>query len=281
MTSDGTIAEDELLDAARAGDAAAIEALVVRHQSRVFRFTQRMCRDPHDAEDVLQETLLAMTRSIADFRGASSISTWLYTIARSYCIKKRRRSKFAPAHEVSLTSDEGRSALDLPDGGRAPDEIVHGREIESALSEAVGTLAPPYREVLLLRDVEGLPAAEVAQVMGLTVEAVKSRLHRARVSVREALAPMMGGLEIRRRGCPDMVRLFSKHLEGDVSPAVCARMEDHLSRCPYCERACESLKQTLRLCRAQPSPSVPEAVEKRLRREIEALTANPRLQGRL
>jgi len=281
MASDETIAEDELLDAARAGDAAAIEALVVRHQSRVFRFTQRMCRDPHDAEDVLQETLLAMTRSIADFRGASSISTWLYTIARSYCIKKRRRSKFAPAHEVSLTSDEGRSALDLPDGGRAPDEIVHGREIESALSEAVGTLAPPYREVLLLRDVEGLPAAEVAQVMGLTVEAVKSRLHRARVSVREALAPMMGGLEIRRRGCPDMVRLFSKHLEGDVSPAVCARMEDHLSRCPYCERACESLKQTLRLCRAQPSPSVPEAVEKRLRREIEALAANPRLQGRL
>jgi RNA polymerase sigma-70 factor (ECF subfamily) len=281
MASDETIADDQLLDAARGGDATAIEALVVRHQSRVFRFTQRMCRDPHDAEDVLQETLLAMTRSIADFRGASSISTWLYTIARSYCIKKRRRSKFAPAHEVSLTSDEGRSALELPDRGRAPDEIVHGREIESALSEAVGTLAPPYREVLLLRDVEGLPAAEVAQVMGLTVEAVKSRLHRARVSVREALAPMMGGLEIRRRGCPDMVRLFSKHLEGDVSPAVCARMEDHLSRCPYCERACESLKQTLRLCRAQPSPRVPEAVEKRLRREIEALATNPRVQGRL
>src|SRR5215470_15526196 len=89
------LADDELLAAARAGDAAALEELLERHQAQVYRFGMKMCRDPEDAKDVLQDTLLAMARNVRDFRGASSLSTWLYTIARSFCIKKRRRSKLA------------------------------------------------------------------------------------------------------------------------------------------------------------------------------------------
>ena len=181
-----------LLDRARTGDRRALEDLLSRHQRRVYRFGLKMCRDPEDAKDVLQETLMAVARTVKDFRGASSVSTWLYTIARSFCIKKRRRSKFAPEQEESLDSREpGLEARQIQDPNRGPEEELAGRQIEGALERAIGSLDPMYREVLVLRDVEALTAPEVAEVMGLSVEAVKSRLHRAHVAVREAIAPLL------------------------------------------------------------------------------------------
>ena len=82
--------DEDLLQAARKGDAESLEALITRYSPRVLRFGTRMCGDREDAQDVAQETLLTMARSVRDFRGESSVSTWLYTIARSFCIKKRR-----------------------------------------------------------------------------------------------------------------------------------------------------------------------------------------------
>src|SRR3990170_884979 len=101
--------DEDLLAGARRGDAEALEALILRYQSRVYRFGVKMCRNPEDAGDVAQDTLLAMARSVRDFRGDASISTWLYTVARNFCIKKRRRRKFEPAREESLQAvDVGR-----------------------------------------------------------------------------------------------------------------------------------------------------------------------------
>src|SRR5919206_1419808 len=94
--------DENLLAEARAGDRAALERLLEVHQRRVFRFGLKMCGGEEDAKDVLQDTLLAAARSVGDFRGASSVSTWLYAIARSFCLRKRRTSKFAPEHVESL-----------------------------------------------------------------------------------------------------------------------------------------------------------------------------------
>jgi RNA polymerase sigma-70 factor (ECF subfamily) len=110
-----------LLEAAQAGDRAAFEAFVERHQARVLRFGLKMCRDAEDARDVAQETLLAAARGIAGFRKGSSPSTWLYTIARSFCIKRRRRSKFAPAAVVSLDGEGREAAVEVPDPRRDPE----------------------------------------------------------------------------------------------------------------------------------------------------------------
>jgi RNA polymerase sigma-70 factor (ECF subfamily) len=261
--------DTDLLDAARAGDRVALERLLARHQPRVYRFGLKMCRDAEDAKDVLQETLLAVARGLKDFRGASSVSTWLYTIARSFCIKKRRRSKFAPEAEESLDAREpGEEARQLPDPARPPDESLAGRQVEAALEAAIAALEPMYREVLVLRDVEGLSAPEVAEVMGLSVEAVKSRLHRARVAVREAVAPVLGAPAASPRAgesCPDIVRMFSQHLEGEISSTLCADMERHLAGCPSCAARCESLQRTLALCKATPLPVVPVKVQNDVR----------------
>src|SRR6478735_3258483 len=94
-----------LLERSRQGDNKALEELLSRHQAQVYRFGMKMCRNPEDAQDVLQETLLAMARSVRDFKGASSVSTWLYKIARSFCIKKRRKRKAAPSVIASLETE--------------------------------------------------------------------------------------------------------------------------------------------------------------------------------
>ncbi len=283
MSPGGPETNDErLLEAARQGDRRALERLLARHQRRVYRFGLKMCRDPEDAKDVLQDTLLAVARGVKDFRGASSVSTWLYTIARSFCIKKRRRSKFAPAEEASLDDESAAEARQVADEARGPDESLAGRQIEAALEQAIGGLAPMYREVLVLRDIEGLTAPEVAEVLGLTIEAVKSRLHRARVAVREAVAPALGvpepaaarapppavavpGSEI---GCPDVVELFSRHLEGEISASACADMERHLRACARCRSRCDSLQRTLAMCRSAPLPEVPEPVQVSVRQAL-------------
>jgi len=270
-------AEQRLLEAARGGDAAALEALLARYQPRIYRFGMKMCRRPEDAADVLQETLLAMARGLSEFRGAASLSTWLYTIARSHCIKKRRRSKFAPEHELSLDAEARQEARQLSDPGRRPDEVLEASRLEAALARAIASIEPKYRDVLVLRDVEGLPASEVAEVMGLSVQAVKSRLHRARASVRERVAPELGlavpGPPTGEKRCPDIVRLFSRHLEGDLSSNICAEMEKHLEACGWCQASCESLKKTLGLCRLSPSPEVPDALQRRVRAGLQAFLA--------
>ena len=252
--------DDELLKAARLGDATALETLLRRYQPNLYRFGLRMCGNVEDAGDVAQDSLISMARSVRDFRGDASVSSWLYTIARRFCIKKRRRSKFAPAREESLDMPGTDAAHHLADPAPNPEQTATNRELMTALTHAIDALDPSRREVLLLRDVEGLSAPEVAKVLGISVDAVKSRLHRARIAVREELAPALARPAIApTRGalCPDVLRLFSQHLEGEIDPSVCATMEAHLAQCSHCRDACESLKRTLAICRQLPTPDVP------------------------
>lgn len=263
-----------LLDAARRGDGGAIDALLDRHQARIYRFGMKMCRNPEDARDVLQETLLAMARGVHDFREESSISTWLYRIARSFCLKKHRRSKFAPEKVGSLETDLRLEAQRLVAPGKRPDEVLEGKELQEALEESIDALDPIYREVLLLRDFEGLTAREVSEALSIGVDAVKSRLHRGRLAVRSAMSRFLDPGEKdgpASAGCPDVVALYSRHLEGEIDGAVCAEMERHLAGCSRCRAACQTLKDVVALCRANPSEPVPEPVQESVRTALRDL----------
>jgi RNA polymerase sigma-70 factor, ECF subfamily len=261
--------EGALLSAARSGDRSALSALIEQHQQRVFGFGMKMCGDVEDAQDVAQDTLLTMVRSLPSFRGDSAISTWLYTVARSFCIKKRRRTKGAPTHHEPLDqAAQERSAVPAP----SPEQTLLSREARDAVATALDQLEPEAREVLVLRDIEGLTAPEVAQITGLSVPAVKSRLHRARQALREQLAPVLGGgaSQPATPSCPDVLTLLSKKLEDEVSPELCAEMERHVEGCVHCKGLCDSLKRTLAVCKSFPSPSVPRHVQESLRQAIQA-----------
>jgi len=267
-----TATDDPILAAARSGDPDALDALLRQYQPRVYRFGLRMCRDEEDAKDVLQETLLAAARSLQGFRGASSLSSWLYSIARGFCIKKRRRSKFAPREEMRLDAQSPAHAV--PDPGPAQDAALLSREVEAAVEAAIRALKPAFREVLLLRDVEGLTAPEVAEVLGLRVEAVKSRLHRARAAVREHLQPLLEDkVAPASAGCPDIAVRLSQYLEGEISRASCADLEAHVASCPRCRGACDALRNALGICRALPEPQVPAEVQQAVRAGIRRILA--------
>ncbi len=260
--------DDQLLNALHAGDDQAISLLLERYAPAVYRFGAKMCRDPEDAKDIVQDTLLAAARGLHEFRGGASLSTWLFTIARSFCIKKRRRRVGEPADMVSLEGDDARAIM-AP--AAAPDEAAGDREIGQALDAAIAALEPMYREVLVLRDIEGLTAPEVATVLGVSIDAVKSRLHRARMAVRDRLAPLLiPSQPPASAGCPDLVPVLSQYLEGDIGPDQCAAMEKHVAGCARCQARCDSLRSTLALCRRSAQggsvpPEVQEAVRQALR----------------
>ena len=262
--------DPQLLEAARAGDQRALAQLLDHHQQRIYRFGLKMCGNSEDAEDVLQETLLAMARGVGEFRGASSLSTWLYTIARSFCIKKRRRGRSVEAAPGS-ESDE---LLQRADTAPLPDEQLAAREAQQTLGDAIATLEPINREVLLLRDAEGLTAPETAEVLGISVDAVKSRLHRARVQVRAAMAPLVGDAPS-LPGCPDVVDLLSRHMEGEISGDVCAARERHLASCAPCRIRCDGLRATLALCRNTAAIEVPAPIQASVRAALRDLLALP------
>ena len=194
--------EQALIAASKDGDRAALDTLVRTHQNRVYGFAMRMCRNVEDAKDILQETFLGMVRSIREFREESKFSTWLYRIAANACLKKRRRGVHDPTPEQELSLDE---LMPRPDSeGRKPEiadwsddaerALLRG-ELSARMEAAIDKLPKDYKIVLVLRDVEGLSAEETAQAVGLSVAAVKSRLHRARVFVRKELTTYLAAAD--------------------------------------------------------------------------------------
>jgi RNA polymerase sigma-70 factor (ECF subfamily) len=220
----------------------------------------------------MQDTMLAMAKSLPAFEERSSISTWLYTVARSFCIKRRRKSKFAPSTleplEPSLKQQEE------PATGE-PDAALERKQVRGALEQAIARLDSDQREVLILRDIEGLSAKEVANVLSISVSAVKSRLHRARSTLRQELLPWLlpSAGSAPPSGCPDIISLYSHYLEGEIDATVCQTMQNHMAGCPRCSAECDTLKQTLAICGAASSTTVPEAVQESVRRALKAFLA--------
>jgi RNA polymerase sigma-70 factor (ECF subfamily) len=180
-----TIADRDLA-AAQAGELDALKRLVVAHRHGVYRFGLHVCRTTEDAEDAVQETLWAATRAIRTFRGtASSIASWLFTMVKRECLRLNE------AHGRRPIEDNG-AADELPGPIEDPEETLIGQRRREVLAEALAELSPLHREVLLLRDIQELSAPEAAARLGISVDALKSRLHRARESLREEVERHVG-----------------------------------------------------------------------------------------
>ena len=182
-----TSSEDHelLLRAAQAGDRKALDQLIRLYHARVYRFGLRVCRDPVDAEDAVQDAFLALSRSVSTFRGDSSLATWLFTVVKNACSRffrrllGRRRQLGQAVLEVELEPG--------PSEQLSAEEALGQARVLRVVQETIAALEGPYREVILLRDVEGMSGADVAARLGITVPAMKTRLFRARSVLRERL----------------------------------------------------------------------------------------------
>jgi RNA polymerase sigma-70 factor (ECF subfamily) len=252
----------ELLEQAKRGERPAIEKLLARYERRIFRFGLRMCGNEDDAREVLQETLVAAFRHLPSFRGEAALSTWLYQIARNFCIMERRHER--PRGELDK---------DLATIAPDPEARTHAGEIGALLAAAIGALGPELREAVVLRDVEGLSAEEAAAVTGIEVRAHKSRLYRARLELRSRLADLLG--EKSELGgpapCPELAQSLAAYAAADIDQSACAQIEEHIERCSRCAGTCATLKRTVSLCRSIPGDDVPAPVRAAVRRSLLAL----------
>ncbi len=265
-----TPTDADLIERMRHGDAKATEALLGRHEQRIYRFGLRMCGNEDDARDVLQETLLAAFKNLGAFRGDAQLSTWLYQVARSFCIKQRRLREGEPATHESM---EGAEAAAVPADASSADARAHARQVGEVIQAAMNSLEPDQREAVILRDVEGLSAEEAAQVVGIEIGALKSRLHRARIQLKLNLSAVLDDQNT-ELGCPELQQALVAYAASEIDQAACAQIEAHLERCPRCSAACESLKRTVSLCRAIPGGEVPAPVRAAVRHALRLTPAD-------
>lgn len=170
-----------------AGDRAAFDRLVERHGGALLRFAGRQCSSARDAEDALQDGLLAAWRGAGGFRGDAAVRTWLFQVVLHACRRRGRRRSGEPDHHTSMDEAEH-----LASDVAGAEERVAARQQGRALELALEALPAEAREILLLRDVEGLSGAEAAEVLGLGLAAMKSRLHRARLELKERTEAILG-----------------------------------------------------------------------------------------
>ena len=193
------------------GDANAFDRFVEHFRAKVFHYSWLMCGQREDAEDVAQDTLLKVFESFDQLREPERVRPWVFRIARNACLMKRRKSVFAPAQELSLDDllptldrDGGRVKLQIADWSGLPDRQVLQSEMKQVLDDAIRALPENYKTVILMRDSEELSTLETAHVLELTEDVVKTRLHRARLAVRQKLDEYLrtGGpvLTSQRRG---------------------------------------------------------------------------------
>lgn len=176
----------DLVQRAREGDRGAFEALVTRHADRLYAVVVRFCGDPGEAQEVTQEAFLRAWRSLDRFEGRARFFTWLYRIGVN---EAKRRAERQRTHVATGSLDE--SGHEIPDWRGAPGQVAEARDLQRALERAIAALPPDYRLPLILRDIEGFTTEEAAEVMDLKQAAFKSRLHRARMQVREAVEAFM------------------------------------------------------------------------------------------
>jgi len=187
-----------LVSQAKAGDLAAFELLVSRHERQVYSVALRIVRHPQDAEDVTQQTFLSALEHLAGFREDASFSTWLMRIATHAALKilRKRRGLDFVSLEENTEQQEGMEGIAHPeyiaDWKESPEQLVHRNETLKLIDEALGQLDEKHRLVFVLRDVEGLSIQETAEALGISESNVKVRLLRARLQLREILTQSFG-----------------------------------------------------------------------------------------
>jgi RNA polymerase sigma-70 factor (ECF subfamily) len=274
---------EKALELLRHRDDASVEQALALLQSTVFSFSMRVCGQREDAEDTMQEVLFKSIPHLPKFDSPKALVVWLYKVAKNRCLMSRRKSKFAPAHELSLDElmPDRKELEQLSSDGRInPESFVIRSEQASRLRDAVQKLPPQYRIVLVLRDMEGLTDEEVAEVTGVRPGTVRVRLHRARLFVRKELmrtwmaqtgkrvhAQRRPTKEIRPARCKAMFAELSDYLDERLDDSLCEELELHMTGCEPCQAFVATLEATIERCRKSERDCPPPEAAK-LRQEL-------------
>jgi RNA polymerase sigma-70 factor (ECF subfamily) len=180
--------DTELVRRCQAGDLSAFDDLMVRYEKKVYSLCYRMARDPDDAADLAQEAFIKVYRALPAFRGRSSFSTWLFRIVTNTCLDDRRHRGSRPSLvslDRTVDTGDGEMTPELPGDGPDPPDCAEKAETQAEIRVLLALLPAEQRLVLVMRDMEGYSYEEIAEVLGLNIGTVKSRINRARARLRE------------------------------------------------------------------------------------------------
>jgi RNA polymerase sigma-70 factor (ECF subfamily) len=266
----------------RSGNPNAVSEALRLLQGTVFSFSMKLCGHREDAEDTMQDVLLKAVPYLPMIESPKALAVWLYKVARNQCWMSRRRSKFAPKETVALDdlmpdASELESLTAAADTG--PEASVLSRESSERLERAIRQVPPQYRIILVLRDMEELDTAEVAQIMGLREGTVRVRLHRGRLVLRRELQqagnngsdakPANKSRVPRPLQCRDMFAQLSEYLDGRVDDLACEHIQRHLQECPPCLSFVQDLERAVERCHKYEVPCKPDTAA-RLRQVLVA-----------
>jgi RNA polymerase sigma-70 factor (ECF subfamily) len=266
---DQTEADDQLLGRAARGDRAAFDAVAVRHGGAMQRLARAMTGEEALAADVTQDALIAAFRGAAGFRPeAGSARNWLLAITRNVARRALRPRREEPRAEL----EPFQLGIMAGWGSDDPERMVAGAQDAERLAQAIGSLSIDDREILLLRDVEGLAGAEAARALELSLAAMKTRLHRARLRLVAALREGEGDLMARDRlvgalRCSEVLARLGGYVDGELSEPEAAEIDDHLRGCTVCARFGGRFSRVVRSVRATlgAAPLVDQGVLARVR----------------
>jgi RNA polymerase sigma-70 factor (ECF subfamily) len=187
--------ERRWVEAAQRGDAESFERIVLAYQQRIFNLAYRLLGEREEAEDLTQEVFINVFRHLSKFRGQSQFSTWIYQVTMNHCRNrlkylKRRQHHATESLDNPVHTDEGEIDKDLPNEGDVPEDVLYRQQIQGLVQVALGRLQEDYREVVVLRDIQDLSYQEISDILRLPEGTIKSRLHRARLELRETLRSM-------------------------------------------------------------------------------------------
>ena len=271
-------------------DQKSVEEALELLQGTVFSFSMKVCGQREDAEDTMQDVLVKSLPYLPQFDSPRALLVWLYRVAKNRCLMSRRRSKFAPKQDLSLDElmpDKLELELLSKQGPANPESQAITSQQARRLREAVQKLPPPYRIVLVLRDMEGLTDDEVAEITGLKPGNVRVRLHRARLFVRKDLAqqgltPRTTGKGAprtpaknlppaplpRSRSCKAMFAELSNYLDEQLDDSMCNQLETHIGACRPCQAFLAALESAIHSLRQLPADQPRKVTAERLRRKL-------------
>lgn len=275
-------------DLLRQNTSEAVEEAIGLLQNTVYSFSMKVCGHPQDAEDTMQEVLSRSVGHLAKLQTPQQMAVWLYTVTRNRCWRMRRKPAHAPDNVLSLDElmpDHEELGRLLADAAIGPESNLLAAEQHHLLHQAILSVPPALRIVLVLHDMEELTTEQVAQILSLQQGTVRIRLHRARLSVRKQMNQLLRVVSEEQNGvkvsgkerkvaratnvqrpaeCRDLFANLSEYLDGRVEPLTCEQMREHIEACPSCVAFLRDLRAAIDRCRSFEIPCDPD-VAPRLR----------------
>lgn len=181
--------ENKLANKAVKGDNSAFEALMEKHMGIIYNIALRMTANQDDAEDMTQEIMIKIFRSLGSFKGNSKFSTWIYRVAVNTCLDelKKKKNKKHLSLDAEISGDDGENQIEIKDDSPSPEKLAEQNELRDMVAAAVKLLSDEHRAVIVLRDIRGMSYSEIAGILGCSDGTVKSRISRARAQLKMIL----------------------------------------------------------------------------------------------